>query len=346
MCFYGVSCLNYNLCFNPNKNQTMKILIPLLTASSLAFAQIPGPEPMEVDGMIESVSKEMIVIENDGQNMDFPVSPQTMLSFSEKYQELDMDDYARMTGKEVMIHVGTGPDGLGPIHHIDIIHEGDDHDHGQIPGEEPPYTGGPAPLPGDEPPYTGGPAPIAGGPAPIPGDEPPYTGDPAPIAGVPAPLPGDEPPYTGDPAPIPGGEPPYTGDPAPIAGGPAPLPGDEPPYTGDPAPIPGGEPPYSDGPMPGDEHADHVEIHGRVVSATDGMVIISTPEGDDTFVVDAGTDVNFPPENIMEIEASDFPHMTGHEAHLVIVDGMVGHMHIHAGEHGGHDQDPDGFPPQ
>ena len=269
MCFYGVSCLNYNLCFNPNKNQTMKILVPLLTASSLAFAQIPGPEPMEVDGMIESVSKEMIVIENDGQNMDFPVSPQTMLSFSEKYQELDMDDYARMTGKEVMIHVGTGPDGLGPIHHIDIIHEGDDHDHGQIPGEEPPYTGGPAPLPGDEP-----------------------------------------------------------------------------PYTGDPAPIPGGEPPYSDGPMPGDEHADHVEIHGRVVSATDGMVIISTPEGDDTFVVDAGTDVNFPPENIMEIEASDFPHMTGHEAHLVIVDGMVGHMHIHAGEHGGHDQDPDGFPPQ
>lgn len=318
----------------------MKILIALLTASSLAYAQIPGPEPMEVDGMIESVSKEMIVIENDGQNMDFPVSPQTMLSFSEKYQELDMNDYARMTGKEVMIHVGTGPDGLGPIHHIDIMHEGDDHDHIQIPGEEPPYAGGPAPLPGDEPPYTGDPAPIAGVPAPLPGDEPPYTGDPAPIiAGGPAPLPGDEPPYNAAPAPIPGDEPPFTGDPAP-------LPGDEPPYTGDPAPIPGGEPPYSDGPILGNEHADHVEIHGRVVSATDGMVIISTPEGDDTFVVDAGTDVNFPPENIMEIEASDFPHMTGHEAHLVIVDGMVGHMHIHAGEHDGHDQDPDGFPPQ
>ena len=317
-----------------------------------------GSDHMQVHGVVEAASPQKIIVKNEtGTLNEFAVDDYSEVILPPiKFIELDQEDHRELTGARVHIGVGVRPNGIKTIDHIHVHMDDDhgpDHDqHAEAPHHQPGPAGAPhASAPG-APIHQPGPAgaPHASAPGaphhqPGPAGVPHASAPGAPIhqpgpAGVPhasapgAPIPQPGPagvPYASAPgAPIPQPGPagvPYASAP----GAPIPQPGPAGvPYAsapGAPIPQPGpadvpptGAPHHPGGhetPPQGDTAGE--SLFGTIERADAGKIIIKTEEGSlAELSADDYSEIMFPPEKYLDLDADDHQRMIGQRVNLAI----------------------------
>ena len=219
-----------------------------------------------------------------------------------KFIELDQEDHRELTGAKVHIGVGVRPNGIKTIDHIHVHMDDDhgpDHDqHAEAPHHQPGPAGAPhASAPG-APHHQPGPAGVPHASAPgAPIHQPGPAGVPhASAPGAPIPQPG--------PAGVPHAS-------APGAPHHQPGPAGVPP-TGAPH-HPGGH----ETPPQGDTAGE--SLFGTIERADAGKIIIKTEEGSlAELSADDYSEIMFPPEKYLDLDADDHQRMIGQRVNLAI----------------------------
>ena len=300
------------------------------TAPAAQPGQFPGAAPaadhgsdhMQVHGVVEAASPQKIIVKNEtGTLNEFAVDDYSEVILPPiKFIELDQEDHRELTGAKVHIGVGVRPNGIKTIDHIHV-HMDDDHgpDHDQH-AEAPHHQPGPAGVPHASAPgaphHQPGPAGVPHASAPgAPIHQPGPAGVPhASAPGAPIPQPGP----AGVPHASAPGAPHHQPGPAGVPHASAPG---APHHQPGPAGVPPTGAPHHPGghetPPQGDTAGE--SLFGTIERADAGKVIIKTEEGSlAELSADDYSEIMFPPEKYLDLDADDHQRMIGQRVNLAI----------------------------